>query len=164
MLVLAAAALGANHLGMFSKAEDLPEGIEQVVIDQGTEIIFQQSCPVCKKVFHPERDISVRHWIGMSREDLMDALAAGGTQGAVIAFGSELVIIQLLPERCPGCQWPQRGYIGLVEGNKIAVFCEDGSLVETLGDAPGAWLEALEERIPFSSSDECQDLLINLTS
>lgn len=65
---------------------------------------------------------------------------------------------------CEECRWPRRGYIGLADAEQMAVFTEGGDIFKIIGDAPGSWLQELQEGIPFESPEECERWLLNLTS
>lgn len=163
LLILVTVVLGANRLSMLEGDLVLPSNdLEEAVVEEGTEIVIMQRCTVCGKNFFPD-SVKTGQWLGKNRDEL-SVLLASQSNASLILFDNELIVIQFPPGRCPECQWPQRGHIGLVEGNQIAVFGEDGSLVEIYGDAPGDWLDSLEQGIPFESPKECEDLLINLTS
>lgn len=163
LLILVTVVLGANRLSMLGGDLDLPSNdLEEAVVEEGTEIVVMQWCTVCGKSFLPDW-VKSDLWLGKNRDELSDLLALQAN-ASLVSFDKELIVIKFPPGRCPNCQWPQRGHIGLIEGNQIAVFGEDGSLVEIYGDAPGDWLDCLEQGIPFESPKECEDLLINLTS
>ena len=137
-----------------------------VVIDEMTEIIIEQWCMVCNERFYPEVSVFYREWYGKTRSQLQQILEDEYPGATLVAFFSDQVIVSLPPGKCRECsetRWPRRGYIGLVD-NKMAVFTESGIVFEVIGDAPGAWIIDLEEGIPFESPEECDRLLINLTS
>lgn len=162
LFVLITAVLGASRLGR----ADIPEAGDsqaEITIGAETEIVDEHWCISCGEKYYPEEAGSYRHWQGINREQLETLLAAQYPGASLIAFAEDQVVVKFFG-CCAICRWPQRGYIGLAEGNKLAVYGEDGILVETLGDAPGTWLKDLEDGIPFESPVECQDLLINLTS
>jgi len=159
LLVFVTAVLGADRLG--NNAEE-PGRVQ--IVERETKIIARQQCLACSRIFAPELVGLPGELQGKTRiqaKEILDALHPGSS---IIVFSKELVEIMFPPGRCPACQLPQRGHIGLVDGNTIAVFDENGSLVETQGEAPGSWLGDLELGIPFDSPEECQALLINLTS
>ena len=133
------------------------------IIGKETEISLERWCLVCGD-YRPVEISSP--WQGMDMEALKGTLAAELPGARILAFSSEQVVVHLPPGYCEKCldYMPQQGYIGLSADNQLAVFSEDGTLVKIFGEAPGAWLAELTEGIPFSSPQDCLDLIVNLTS
>lgn len=134
-----------------------------ITIGQNTEILAERWCIECSQ-FGPVTDGN--SWRGKNRDQLADLLAQEYPGSQIRTFTAEQVVVLLPPAYCDKCMaaFPARGYIGITEGNQLAVFSADGILFNTYGDAPGAWLNELNEGIPFSSPQECLDYLINITS
>lgn len=161
ILVLMAAVLGAGRWGAGpdSKAPEL--------IDEHTEIIGLQWCSSCGKELQPLTAEEYKSWRGKNLAQLEAFLADSYPGATILVFAQERVEVEFPEIQCPECkvhQWPQRGYIGLTEDNFIAVFHEDGTLYQIYAEAPGSTLDILAEGIPFTSSEECEEWLINLTS
>lgn len=160
VLVLVTAVLGAGRWrGDSQRGESL--------IGEFTEIIGQQRCSLCGRDFQPLAAKDYLTWQGKNRAQLEEYLADLYPGTTVVTFDAERVEVQFPAITCPQCsepQWPQQGYIGLTQENFIAIFLEDGTLFHVYAEAPGDVLDLLAEGIPFTSPEECEDYLINLTS
>lgn len=171
LFILGSAAFGISKLS--KPAGDLDElgdpnyKSQVTVIDEHTEILIEQWCPICYQRFTPASANLYREWYGMTRSQVEQYLDSEHPGANIVAFFKDQVVVHMPPGRCPDCKdarWPSRGYIGVVDGTKMAVFTEDGRVYEVLDEAPGAWIEELEKGIPFESPTECEELIINLTS
>jgi hypothetical protein len=133
------------------------------IIGEGTELSIERWCLVCGD-YRPVENTTP--WQGMDMDALNLTLAKDLPGAKILAFSKEQVVVHLPPGYCDKCMtfMPLQGYIGLSPDNKLAVFSQDGTLVKEFGEAPGAWTAELSEGIPFSSPQECLDLLVNLTS
>lgn len=133
------------------------------IIGEETEISAERWCLVCGD-YRPVETTGT--WQGLNMEALSRTLAEELPGARILAFSSEQVVVHLPPGYCDKCldYMPQQGYIGLSPDNQLAVFSHDGTLVKVFGEAPGAWLSELTEGIPFSSPQDCLDLIVNLTS
>lgn len=168
MALLGAGVMGISRLNV--PVDDFPELDQQQhvgdTVGELTEIVAVDRCPLCGKAEPLAATGQLfGRWYGMNRAQLEKDLATNYPQWSVTEFSSSRVVVERTPQRCNDCKslWPQRGYIGLHE-DKIAVYTEEGLLVEVLEPAPGAWYESLQQGIPFDSPEECEQLLFNLTS
>lgn len=157
-LVLVTAVLGAGRWRT---------GEEPAVIDELTVIRGQQRCSYCGEELQPLTSEECQAWRGKNLAELEALLTEEYPGATILAFTGERVEVEFPARPCPDCsvyQWPPRGYIRLTEDNYIAVFCEDGTLFKKYAEAPGSALEFLAEEIHFTSPEECEQWLINLTS
>lgn len=166
--LLGAGIISLNQLNI--PVDDLPDWEQQlqqpVVVAESTEIVAESKCPVCgKSQALAAADILRNRWLGMDRNQLEKDLSTNYPLWSVAEFNSSRIVLERIPQRCDNCksQWPQEGFIGLHEG-RIAVYTAEHVLVEVLETAPGVWYDQLQEGMPFFSAEECERLLINLTS
>jgi hypothetical protein len=171
LIVLGTAVLGVSRLSQPVDDQDYvvdPYSSRRiVVIDELTEIVVEQWCMICNERYRPTASVFYREWYGKTKTQLQNILEDHYPGSTLVSFFGDQVIVHMPPGRCQQCidiRWPQRGYIGLVDGSQMAVFTETGIVVEKLGEAPGAWIGQLEQGIPFESPEECELWLVNLTS
>lgn len=160
VLVLVTAVFGASRW-----RENFLSG--ESLIGEFTEIIGQQRCSLCGKNLQALAAEDYLSWQGKNRAQLEAHLTDYYPGTTIVTFDEERVELQFPATTCPQCsepQWPQRGYIGLTQDNCIAIFLEDGTLFHVYAEAPGDVLDLLAEGIPFTSPEECEEWLINLTS
>lgn len=142
---------------VLGQADPAPE------ITENTEILVERWCLECRDYRAVEL---APDWQGKNREALTGLLEGDYPGARIVAFSPEQVVVLLPPGYCDACMatLPDQGYIGLAEGNQLAVFSLDGALFKTYGEAPGAWLNELVERIFFTSPEDCLDWIANIIS
>jgi len=162
-VVLALLTAGGSWLVTSVRGRANDPAVPLAKIGEGTEVLVERWCLVCGDY----RPVDIcPSWLGKDREQLENLLAQELPDARILAFSKEQVLVHLPPGYCEKCMafLPQQGYIGLTDGNQIAVFSQDGTLYKTYGEAPGAWIIELTEGIPFASPQDCLDWIVNLTS
>ncbi|HPZ90761.1 MAG: hypothetical protein GX090_01565 [Firmicutes bacterium] len=156
--MLTAAALGAERFGAVRSG---------AALQTSAEVLVLQWCSQCQRRMYPVAPAVIEQWAGKTREELSALLARDYPQAAILSFAPDQAVVQFPPALCAQCsplRWPERGYIGLTADNNIAVYDADGVMIAVYGVAPGSFLHRLAEGIPFSSPEECENLLIDITS